>query len=62
MNVIRQEFTASIYRSNLDRSFAQNQLLQNEGDKILILRLQGFVFFGTAYRLYEHVKSRVSNC
>ena len=60
MEVIKQEFSGSNHRSNLDRSFAQNQLLQQEGDKILILRLQGYIFFGTAYRFYEHLKSRVS--
>ena len=60
MNVIKQEFSGALHRSNLDRSFAQNQLLQNEGDKILIMRLQGFIFFGTAYRFYEHVKLRVT--
>ena len=59
MHVIKQEISASIYRSNLDRSFAQNQLLKEEGKTILILRLQGYVFFGTAYRFYEHIKSRI---
>ncbi len=60
MEVIKQEFSGSNHRSNLDRSFAQNQLLQIAGDKILILRLQGYIFFGSAYRFYEHLKSRVS--
>lgn len=60
MEVIKQEFSGSFHRSNLDRSFAQNQLLQNEGEGILILRLQGYIFFGTAYRFYEHVVSRIS--
>ncbi len=60
MEVIRQEFSGSFHRSNLDRSFAQNQLLQKEGEGILILRLQGYIFFGTAYRFYEHVVSRIS--
>ena len=60
MDVIKQELSGSFHRSNLDRSFAQNQLLQAQGDRILILRLQGFIFFGTAYRFYAHVKSRVS--
>ena len=57
MDVIKQELSANIYRSNLDRSFAQNQLLQREGEKILIFRLQGYIFFGTAYRFYEHIQS-----
>ena len=61
MDVIKQEFSGSFHRSNLDRSFAQNQLLQREGDKILILRLQGYIFFGTAYRFYEHLRSRITS-
>ena len=60
MEVIKQELSGSFHRSNLDRSFAQNQLLQKEGEGILILRLQGYIFFGTAYRFYEHVVSRIS--
>ena len=60
MEVIKQEFSGSNHRSNLDRSFAQRQLLQIAGDKILILRLQGYIFFGSAYRFYEHLKSRVT--
>lgn len=61
MEVIKQEFSGDFHRSNLDRSFAQSQLLQNQGDKILILRLRGFIFFGSAYRFYEHVKQRITD-
>ncbi len=61
INVIKQELSANIHRSNLDRSFAQNQLLDKEGEKVLILRLQGYVFFGTAYRLYKHIKSLIED-
>ena len=57
MNVIKQELFADHHRSNLDRSYAENQILRSEGEKILILRLQGYVFFGTAYRFYQRVKS-----
>lgn len=60
MEVIKQEFSGSNHRSNLDRSFAQNQLLQKEGEGIQILRLQGYIFFGTAYRFYQHLVSRIS--
>lgn len=60
MEVIKQEFSGGIHRSNLDRSFAQNQLLQDAGERIWIVRLQGYIFFGTAYRFYEHLKVRVS--
>ncbi|MCY3863833.1 MAG: SulP family inorganic anion transporter [Chloroflexi bacterium] len=60
MEVIKQEFSGGIHRSNLDRSFAQNQFLQDAGERIWIVRLQGYIFFGTAYRFYEHLKARVS--
>ncbi|MCY3831448.1 MAG: SulP family inorganic anion transporter [Chloroflexi bacterium] len=60
MDVIKQEFSGRFHRSNLDRSFAQNQLLQSEGDKILIFRLQGYIFFGSAYRFYEHLRTRIT--
>lgn len=59
LDIIKQEFSASSHRSNLERSFAQNRLLQAEGRKVLVFRLQGFVFFGTTYRFYEHVKSEI---
>ena len=60
MDIIKQKLSGGVHRSNLDRSFAENQYLQREGEKILILRLQGYLFFGTAYRFYEHVKSIIS--
>ncbi|MCY3781514.1 MAG: SulP family inorganic anion transporter [Chloroflexi bacterium] len=61
MNVIKQELFGGVHRSNLDRSYAENQFLRIEGEKILILRLQGFVFFGSAYRFYERVKTLISD-
>ena len=61
MDVIKQKLSGGVHRSNLDRSFAENQFLRIEGEKILILRLQGYLFFGTAYRFYEHVKQIISD-
>lgn len=60
MDVIKQELSADVHRSNVDRSYAENQFLHKAGAKILILRLQGFLFFATAYRFYERVKLLVS--
>ncbi len=61
MDVIKQELSGELHRSNLDRSYAENQFLQKEGEKILILRLQGYVFFGSAYRFYERIKSLIAD-
>ena len=60
MNVIKQEFSGAAHRSNVDRSFAQNRHLQREGERIWILRLQGFIFFGSAYRFCAYVRSRIA--
>ena len=60
MDVVKQKLSGGVHRSNLDRSFAENQYLQREGEKILILRLQGYLFFGTAYRFYQQLKSIIS--
>ncbi len=60
MDVIKQRLSGGVHRSNLDRSFAENQYLQREGEQILIMRLQGYLFFGTAYRFYEQVKLIIS--
>ena len=61
INVIQQELSGAVRHSNLDRPLAHRQLLQAEGDKIVIFRLQGFVFFGTAYRFYEYVYERINS-
>ena len=61
MDVIKQKLSGGVHRSNLDRSYAENRFLQREGEKILILRLRGYLFFGTAYRFYEHVKRLIAS-
>ena len=61
MDVIKQKLSGGVHRSNLDRSHAENQFLQREGEKILIFRLRGYLFFGTAYRFYEHVKRLIAS-
>ena len=61
MDVIKQELFGGVHRSNLDRSYAENQFLRIAGEKILILRLQGYVFFGSAYQFYERVKTLISD-
>ena len=59
IRVIRQEFSGKGYRSNIDRSHAENQLLRNLGHRILVYRLQGYIFFGTGYQFYQHIRSNI---
>ncbi len=61
INVVRQQFTGVKYRSRIERSILENRLLRTRGESIQIFRLQGYIFFGTGFQLYRHVRSRIMN-
>src|SRR6202158_3499091 len=54
---IKYSFDGSEYRSSLDRSHDQQAVLAAHGGKIQGLNLQSYLFFGSANRLYQHVKA-----
>jgi SulP family sulfate permease len=54
---IKYSFDGSEYRSSLDRSRDDQALLAAHGGKIRGLNLQSYLFFGSANRLYQHVKA-----
>lgn len=60
-NVVRYELSGSTYHSNVLRPPLYQRLLTAKGDWIYILKLQGFVFFGTANKLLDQVRQRVSD-
>jgi SulP family sulfate permease len=53
---IKFSFDGSEYRSSLDRSRDDQAVLATHGGKIQGLNLQSYLFFGSANRLYQHVK------
>jgi SulP family sulfate permease len=53
---IKYSFEGSEYRSSLDRSRDDQEVLLAHGGKIQGLNLQSYLFFGSANRLYQHVK------
>jgi SulP family sulfate permease len=57
INVIKFAFDGSEYRSSLDRGPQELSLLAAHGRELQGLRLQSYLFFGSANRLYEHVKA-----
>ena len=59
INVVKTEQTGAVFHSNVQRSYREQSFLQEQGDQIAILRLQGFIFFGTAYNLLVHVHGLV---
>jgi SulP family sulfate permease len=54
---IKFGFDGSEYRSSLDRSRDDQAVLATHGGKIQGLNLQSYLFFGSANRLYQHVKA-----
>jgi SulP family sulfate permease len=65
INIIKLAFDGSEYRSSLDRGPEELSLLAAHGHELQGLRLQSYLFFGSANRLYEHVKTllaKMPNC
>jgi sulfate permease, SulP family len=54
---IKYSFDGSEFRSSLDRSRDEQEVLAAHGGKIQGLNLQSYLFFGSANRLYQHVKA-----
>lgn len=60
VRVIRQELTGVDYRSNVDRSPAALEVLKERGQAIRVIKLEGFIFFGTAYSVLTAIQQIVS--
>lgn len=60
-DMVRHEVTASTLRSNVERSPEERRVLHELGDRIQILKLQGFVFFGTANSLFDRIRARAQD-
>ena len=60
VRVIRQELTGTDYRSNVDRSPWALEVLQAQGHLIRVIKLEGFIFFGTAYSVLTKIQQIVS--
>ena len=57
VNAIKFSFDGSEYRSSLDRGPYELSLLADHGRQIQGMTLQSYLFFGSANRLYQHVKA-----
>jgi SulP family sulfate permease len=56
VNSIKFSFDGTNYRSSLDRDAAELALLNEIGQRIQGMTLQSYLFFGSANRLYQHIK------
>ena len=59
IELVREVAFGDTYRSNVDRSPAEREALRHLGERVAVLRLNGFVFFGSANALIERIRKRV---
>ncbi len=60
-DVVRHEMSGKAYHSQVTRLLEQRQVLDQQGDKLYILQLQGFIFFGTVDRLFNKIKTHLND-
>ncbi len=55
--VVKNEFTGAERRSNIERSLVETDYLRDHASVVVGFQLQGFIFFGTASRILEHLRA-----
>jgi SulP family sulfate permease len=60
LDSVRHFLTGQDYQSTFEVSEERRESLRLYGDAILIVRLQGFIFFGTSDRLRKNIEDRLS--
>ena len=56
IGVIRRHLTRQEFSSNVERSPEQSRLLREEGKRVHVFWLSGFIFFGSSNGLFERIK------
>jgi len=59
IELVREVAFGETYHSNVDRPPGQRAVLRALSDRVQILRVNGFVFFGSANSLLERIRKRV---
>jgi SulP family sulfate permease len=60
VNAIKNIFNGEVYHSKVDRPKVHRDLINQKGSQIHILRLQGFIFFGTIQTIINEIRSRLN--
>jgi sulfate permease, SulP family len=61
INVVRYALTGTERRSNVERNSLEEKYLRDHGGNTLILKLQGYLFFGTAAALVTRIEERLGD-
>lgn len=57
IGVVRRHLTRAEFASNVERSLEQSRILREEGRKIHVFWLAGYVFFGSGNGVFEFIRS-----
>ena len=60
VDIARYSCSGKQLSSNVERGPTEEGVLEERGDSIYISRLQGYLFFGTASRLYAHLVEKLN--
>jgi len=61
INVIKHELSGANHTSTVERPKLYRDLLHRKGHWLYMLKLQGFIFFGTANTLFHQFRGRIEN-
>lgn len=61
INVVRYALTGKERSSNVERNSAEEKFLHEAGGQTLILKLEGYLFFGTAAALARRIEDRLAD-
>lgn len=61
IDIVYNALTGEAYRSQVDRPAEHHAILNRKGNAIHILRLEGYLFFGTAQGLLGRVRARIAD-
>jgi SulP family sulfate permease len=59
LGAVKRHLTRAEYSSYVDRPATEARYLRDVGERIHIVWLQGYVFFGTSNGLFEYLKARI---
>jgi len=58
ISVIKFAFTGREFRSRVSHPLHEQQVLDVHGNKLYIMKLEGFIFFGTANAIFDSMRNR----
>lgn len=61
VDAVKHALSGSSIKSRMTRAVKQQRLLREHGNQILVVQLQGFLFFGTAHTLFQRLRRRVAD-